>query len=205
MSAVLRQPEVVRAFFAIELDAAARAAAAEVAKLLRPKQPHQAVRWVQPENYHVTLRFLGNVATESLGDLVANTAHALQGSAPFELELAGSLAFPRASKPRAVVLALEPREAITRLAAAVERGAVASGQHPLPRAFRSHLTLGRVRRGAKTRDLKFEGESPQRVLFPVREVVLFRSRLTQSGPEYTALERIALGARDHPFSKDLEE
>jgi 2'-5' RNA ligase len=205
LSAALRQPEVVRAFFAIELDAAARSAAAEVSQRLRPKQPQQAVRWVSPENYHVTLRFLGNLASESLDELLANAARELQDSTPFELELTDTIAFPQANKPRAVVLGLEPHAPIAQLAAAVERGAVASGQRRERRGFRSHLTLGRVRRGVSTRDLQFDDERPEPVLFPVREVVLFRSQLTQSGPEYTALGRLPLGASVHPFPKDLED
>jgi len=201
MSAALRQPEVVRAFFAIELGAAARAAAGEVAKTLRAVQPHDAVRWVRPENLHVTLRFLGNVETGDLAEIVASVARELEGSVPFEVALGASHGFPKPNQPRAVVLELQPEEPIAGLAAAVERGVVSAGQRRERKRFRAHLTLGRIRRGVKARDLHFEGESPEPVPFPVREVVLFRSQLSQAGPEYTALERISLGALVHPFPK----
>lgn len=205
MSAALRQPELVRAFFAIELDKTARAAAGRVAGVLRKSHAERAVRWVRPENFHVTLRFLGNVESGSLAELAGHVAEALAGSRPFELALGAAHGFPKPKQPRAVVLDLEPKAPVVALAAAVERGAVTSGLRRESKRFRAHLTLGRVRRDVKARDLHFEGERSEAVLFPVREVVLFRSQLTQQGPEYTALERIPLGVLVHPFSKDLED
>lgn len=203
MSAALSpEANVIRAFFAIELASTARSAAASVADALRAKQPGNDVRWVRPENYHVTLRFVGNIDASETAALARNVALELRPGAPFEVVLESSQPFPRANEPRAVVLGLSPYEPLATLAAAVERGAVASGLRPDRRAFRSHLTLGRVRRGARTRRGVFAGEDPRPASFVVREVVLLRSELRTGGPEYTALERIPLGASDHPISTE---
>jgi 2'-5' RNA ligase len=203
------EPRPIRAFFAFELDERVRGAAAEVAVALRAKQPRDEVRWVRPENYHVTLRFLGNIDPAGVSELTAQVASEVRSQAPFEVQVGSSLPFPRANKPRAVVLSLEPEEPIVKLAAAVERGVVAFGLRAEKRRFRSHLTLGRTSRSAETRCPDFRADAPAEARFPVREVVLFRSELRATGsnrssPTYTALERISLGASDHPISTLME-
>ena len=67
----------MRAFFAVELDAAAREAAADVQQQLRRAHDARAVRWVDPANFHVTLRFLGNVEADGIGPLAATVAESL--------------------------------------------------------------------------------------------------------------------------------
>lgn len=181
----------VRVFFAIELGDAAHEAAAQVLRELRRAPGADAVRWVRPEAMHVTLRFIGEVASQRLAPLVREVAVEVAGTAGFELGLGAACLFPSPRRPRVVALELGPRDRLAELAASVERGVVAAGLEPEERPFRAHLTLGRLRRGRPPRT---EGlGAPRGTVSPVSEIVLFRSELAPSGAQYTALERLSLG------------
>jgi 2'-5' RNA ligase len=185
----------VRTFLAVELSDAARRAAGRVSEALRAEDRAGAVRWVRPENLHVTLRFLGEVEPARVALLVREVGHALTGEAGFEAQLGAVHAFP-ARRPRVVALEVEPAARLAALAEAVERGVVAAGFAPEPRRFHAHATLGRVRVG---RQLELaSGVAPEPEPFPVREVVLFESRLAPAGASYTPLERVALGGVASP-------
>lgn len=181
----------VRAFFAIDLTASAREAAQAVVHALRGLPGGDAVRWVRPEGLHVTLYFLGNIAWSQATPLARSVEEEVRGIAPFDLALGAAHLFPSARRPRVVALDVEPAEPVARLAAAVERGVVREGFEPESRAFRAHLTLGRVRTG--------RGPDPSgaaaAALSPVDAVVLFRSEFSRSGARYTPLERVGFS---HP-------
>ena len=189
MIASRRHGAVVRSFFALALPEPVRAACAGRVRELQGRPQGDAVRWVRPEGYHLTLRFLGNVETQRLSELVKGVAEALSESSPFDAVLGEPVAFPE-RRPRVVALEAQPTEALAGLALCVEEGVVAIGLPPEKRRFKAHLTLGRVR---NRRIPSLEGVgAPQPGGFPVQEVVLYRSDLQRDGARYTVLERIAL-------------
>jgi 2'-5' RNA ligase len=134
---------------------------------------------------------------------------------PFALRLGSAGLFPTPRRPRVVALGLEPAAPLEELAGAVERAVVAEGFAPEERAFRAHLTLGRVtarpRSGRAASRRRAESGPPHGRRFPsvaaaplpaeefaVEEAVLFRSELSPAGSRYTPLERIPLaGASIH--------
>lgn len=179
---------LVRAFFAIDLDAAARTAALGVLHALREAPGGGAVRWVRPEGLHVTLHFLGNIERAQAAPLARAVGEAVRGIAPFDLVLGAACPFPSARRPRVLALDVAPVQPIAELAAAVERGVAREGFEPERRPFRAHLTLGRIQKG--------RGPDPSGVAAGassrVQEVVLFRSELSRSGARYTPLERVGL-------------
>jgi len=181
----------VRAFFAIDLAAAAREAAQGVVHVLREVPGGDAVRWVRPEGLHVTLYFLGNIAWSQATPLARSVEEEVRGIEPFDLVLGAARLFPSARRPRVVALDVEPAEPVAQLAAAVERGVVREGFDPASRSFRAHLTLGRIQKG--------RGPDPSGAAAaassPVDAVVLFRSELSRSGARYTPLDRVGFS---HP-------
>jgi len=179
----------VRAFFAWEPPDAAKQALAALAGELRERPHGDAVRWVRPEGYHVTLRFLGNVPAADVPALARAVEGALAGCASFPLALGATRAFPSARQPRVVVIELEPEADLAALAARVEAGVVAAGLPAEKRRFRAHLTLGRVR-GRRVPAL--DAKPPAAGALDVREVVLFRSDLGRDGSRYTPLAQLPL-------------
>lgn len=186
----MRADQRVRSFIAVALSEGAREAAAQLAGRLRQKERGEGVRWVRPESYHLTLRFLGNVAREAIPELAESVAGQVAASAPFAICLGAPLVFPSPRQPRVIALAVEPESTLTSLAEGVERGVQAAGLPAERRRFRAHLTLGRVR---NRRFPSLEGEGAVDCpAFPVDEIVLYKSDLHRTGAVYTALERIEL-------------
>jgi 2'-5' RNA ligase len=147
------------------------------------KAPLPGARWIDPENYHLTLRFIGDVDgstardfTQSLGQIDA---------APFDLKLDGLGSFG-SNTPRAIfahVATSQPLEALQR---ATERAAREAGLPPEPRNFRPHITLARLR-GARPEQVARYLERYGAFLstpFPVSEFVLFSSRDSVGGGPY---------------------
>jgi 2'-5' RNA ligase len=197
----------IRAFFALELGAAARRRAVAAIDALRGAPGGDDVRWARGETLHVTLRFLGATDPADVPQLVRAVSDATRAIAPFELALGALDAFPP-RRPRVVALGLEPAAAVAALAAAVERGVAAAGLPPEQRAFHPHVTLGRARRERRIPRELLEEESLRRVTasvtapgdaWDVVETVLFRSELSPTGARYTPLDRVPLGARGGPL------
>ena len=182
----------LRLFWALEIGAAARARAAGIAAALRDQPGDDGVRWVREESLHVTLRFLGATDPARVADLEREVERATRGISPFAVSLAGTVLFPSPRRARVVALELSPADPLGTLAARIERGAVAAGFPPEPRAFRPHLTLGRARdrrgiRLAVTASVTAHGDA-----WDVTETVLFRSDLAPGGARYTPLARVPL-------------
>ncbi len=185
--------ENLRTFFAVTLSKEAREAAAQLAGRLRGSERGEGVRWVRPEGYHLTLRFLGNVTRDAVAELAERVTEEVAPLAPFAIQLGGALVFPSPRNPRVIALAVEPEALLAFLAERVEHGVVAVGLKAERRRFRAHLTLGRVR---NRRFPSVDGEaSIDCPAFPVDEIVLFQSDLQRTGAVYTPLERIALRGR----------
>jgi 2'-5' RNA ligase len=179
----------VRAFFAWEPPETAKDALGALARELRARPDGDAVRWVRPEGYHVTLRFLGNVPVTELPTLAKSVEGALAGAAPFPVTFGAAHAFPSVRQPRVVVIELAPEALLAALAERVEAGVVAAGLPAERRRFRAHLTLGRVR-GRRVPAL--DAPAPAAGALEVRDVVLFRSDLGEGGSRYSPLAQLPL-------------
>lgn len=193
----------IRAFVAIELDDAVREGLQRGQQELRTacaRERLEIVRWVAPENIHLTVKFLGNVDTARLGALEGAVERAARASAPFELTARGVGCFPDPTYPNTVWVGLEGQvQEAARLARAVEDECAAAGFPRDERGFTPHLTLGRVKRERERRERAAVGELVMRM--PTREwgmiragsLALIRSDLKPQGPVYTVLKRTRLG------------
>ncbi len=148
-------------------------------------------RWVEPQNLHVTLRFLGQLEQKSVARLVPELS---QIRAPqFELGLKEWGQFGGSGLARVVWLGVGVgAQPLIELAAQVEDACRRAGLPPADRQFRAHLTLARARdrRGAKLHELP---PVPAVRPWPVREVVLFQSRRGASGAIYLSIFSLPLG------------
>ncbi|MDH3195501.1 MAG: RNA 2',3'-cyclic phosphodiesterase [Hyphomicrobiales bacterium] len=159
--------------------------------LLRGGLP--GARWIDPENYHVTLRFIGNVD----GPVANDVADALrQISRPsFELALEGLGAFGN-RRPRSLWAGIKPAPALNDLRAEVERSLQRIGLEPEHRRFTPHITLARLR-GASEPDvaayLTLRGNF-QTASFPVGRFVLLSSKASRGGGPYVMEDAYPLAA-----------
>ncbi len=181
----------LRAFIALPLSEETQRRAAGMRDELQGQFPETRLRWVRPENLHLTLRFLGQLESERIPVLAQHLKAELANSARFSFHLTPPFVFPSASRPRVIALGLEPPEPLQGLAQAVERAVCASGLAAEARPFRPHITLARFPR--KTRLANLAGElEVGAITEQAGEVVLFRSVLTSTGPVYSVLEKFDL-------------
>jgi 2'-5' RNA ligase len=106
------------------------------------------VRWVGADALHLTLKFLGEVQPAQRPDIERALAAAVQGARPFELGLGGFGAFPAVERPRVIWVACEGTPPLELLQHRVEIETERLGFPVEARAFRPHVTLGRVGRDA---------------------------------------------------------
>ena len=135
----------VRAFVGLPLAAPLQTPVTSLIETLRKRPDGDAVRWVNPEGLHLTLRFLGNVPTERVPELAEALRERLADVEPFAIKLGGPEPFPAPRRPRVVVLGCSPVDPVAELAARMEGLAVELGFPPERRTFKAHLTLGRLR------------------------------------------------------------
>jgi 2'-5' RNA ligase len=187
----------VRLFVATLLHDDLRDAVAAVQRAIARAWPasDRAVKWVEPENFHFTLKFLGEVPEEE----IPAVAQAVRGAAlggPFEIAVEGVGVFPSLRNPRVLWIGVgEGRDRLRVLAHRVEEALVRVGFPREGRPFEPHLTIGRVREGRDVRGLgpALEGVRDAKIgRQRVGSVVVMTSRLGPRGPSYSPREVIAL-------------
>ena len=155
------------------------------------------VRWVKPDNIHLTLKFLGDT-DPSLGSAVRTAMQtAVAGQRPLELATGGLGGFPSLKRPRVIWQAVTGdierlRTIQTRLAA----GLAPCGFKPEGRPFRAHLTIGRIRKpqrwGAREAAMVTQhGDMPAQP-FTADTLIWYRSQLHPQGAVYSELARVPL-------------
>ncbi len=149
-------------------------------------------RIVPPANWHVTLRFLGDVEDLGRERLLKELDDAGLGE-PFVVGWGGLGAFPRPGRATVLWIGAERGSAdLGRLAADVEEAVVAAGFPQEQRPFRSHLTLSRIRPHQDVSQL-LETAGSFDLAMGVDRVVVYRSHLGRGGARYEEIEEFPLG------------
>lgn len=148
-------------------------------------------RWIDPENYHVTLRFIGDIDGYAANEIASTLVRI--NRRPFEVSLRGLSSFG-SKKPRAVVASVVPSRPLMELQAELERLMQRFGLDPEGRKFIPHVTLARLR-DSSNQDvadyLSVRGYFPTRT-FTASRFVLFSSRDSVGGGPYVVEDSYAL-------------
>jgi len=184
----------LRLFVAILLDQRVRRRLGELQDRLR--HSCEGVRWVKPEQLHLTVQFLGDVDD---GD-VALVAEALREAAtraePLVVTVSGCGCFPATGLVRVVWAGMtDTSGSLGRAVDAIRRALGGVGFAPDRRAWSAHITLGRVRDGRTSDAIRraMERYRYDALEQPVDSVVLMSSVLSASGSAYTEVCRATLG------------
>lgn len=190
----------VRCFIAIHLPSSVLAELASLEEKLKAGR-HPFVKWVDPGSLHLTLKFLGNAAADSIPEITLAMRRAAGPHSPFHLQLAGTGAFPNWQRPQVMWAGvggdLDRLEALQK---DVEAVVSPLGFPTEPRPWSAHLTLGRLRDRAGGDDRRRFAQFAQGVgwrtslPFEVDAISLIRSQLTPAGPIYTDLAAAPLTA-----------
>lgn len=155
------------------------------------------VKWVEADNLHITLLFLGEVDARETPEICRAVESACRSIRPFSFTLAGTSAFPTPRRPRTLIVGVtEGGPELIALHDAIESPLMELGCYRREdRPFKPHLTLGRIKGQVDTAPLigaikQFEGwQGGQNT---VDEVLVMSSELKADGPEYTILSRARL-------------
>ncbi len=150
-------------------------------------------RWVKPENYHLTLRFIGEQPAHRAEEIDA-ALMALRGRA-FRLAFAGVGTFEKAGRSTALWLGVERNEALERLRAKIETALQRAGLAPERRRFMPHVSLARLDGVAEPRLASYVQAHNLFRTEPVEvgHFTLFSSWPGNEQPVYTAEVEYALG------------
>lgn len=186
--------EEVRAFVAVLLGQDLQHKIALVQEEFIKISPE--VKWVSEENFHVTLKFLGNVEEHLLGDISEALIEALGDVEPFDIEIGSVGAFPSKGRPKTVwVDVTSGGSELKNLAERVDKALETVGFPCEDRPFRSHITIGRVKddRGArKLSNALRDAQIGMIGTIRVDAVALMKSELRRVGPIYTMLSETPL-------------
>lgn len=175
----------IRAFIAVELPGPVKNALGDVAQTLAGRVPRGAVRWVRPEQMHLTLRFLGDTAIDQLPAIHSVMDDIMRGNPPFALRLATVDCFPNPRRPRVIWVGLAGDESrLHALKIALDEHLAPLGWPPEGKPFRAHLTLGRVKDEREVQGVEWAANVPP-LDMPVTAIHLIESQLRPSGPIYT--------------------
>ncbi len=186
----------MRLFIAVLIPPPIIEALAQVQSQLRQQLPDRTLRWVAPENFHITLLFLGEQPEARLPEIQRALQSASQLSEPFEIEVRGLGAFPNWNRTNVLWAGVEdPSQTLARLSHHLERTLM---ERPSGKPFHAHITFARFK-DPRAHDL------PKRLIdaverlsnpsfgrFTVSHLSLMLSELRPEGSRYTELERFAL-------------
>jgi 2'-5' RNA ligase len=189
----------IRAFIAIPVDDAVRAEMARVQEQLQDALGGRIVLWVQRPNMHFTLKFLGNVGVDDVAGIRTRLERIAERFSPLQLGARGLACFPNLTHPRNVWAQLYgDTTTTTLLAAEIDKELETLGVARDTRGFTPHLTIGRVRREATSRERARLGElvglqnSTMFGEINAHHIELIQSDLQPHSPHYTTLARIPL-------------
>ena len=195
-----------RLFFAFDIDEPCREALTrlvdELAERLDPlgSGSKGRVKWVERENLHLTVSFLGSIPESRLTE-IRSVLEPRFGSRTFELRFDRLGAFPDRGAPRVIWVGASAGAAPAEIAQRELEQRLESIGVPLEgRPFRAHLTLGRFRepsRASQGRAIRDFAMAPIGPLL-VDHITLYESHLSNRGPSYDALMRMTLGSTVTP-------
>lgn len=186
----------IRAFFALSMPKSIQHLLAEVLISAQKCIPAAAVHWMHRENLHITLQFMPEVHLNDIAQLIEDVRINLTNTPSFYLELKDIEFFPTPTHPRIISLAVGPSDRLIQLSAAIGQGIKTSNYPVETRAFRGHLTLGRLR---YVHHQSFSLEQIKIPLIPkiwINEICLFESKPGKEHSNYIPLAHLNLKRAD---------
>lgn len=204
----------MRLFFAAVPPEDVRSEVARVQADLRDRVGASGVRWTRPEQFHFTLKFLGETPEERIPEAIEAARETASATSPFSLTLAHVGALPDARHPRTIFVGVGEKVAeglpVLRALAEYLSGALERRGFPADtRPFRAHLTVARIGSQAGANSVSralapraAEVYNVDRIgAFALADFVLMHSVLGPKGSEYTIVESFQLA----PFTAQRGE
>ncbi|EMR75031.1 2''-5'' RNA ligase [Thermoplasmatales archaeon SCGC AB-540-F20] len=180
-----------RGFIAIDINATPN-----ILKFLKDITNSNAdVKLVEPQNIHITLKFLGDVPEDKINDIEQIMKYSVKEIEPFTIKLSETGVFPNQNYIKVIWIGIKDTETIETIARSIDERLSQLGFKKEKRGFSAHLTIGRVKT-AKNKQLLLKAiEDYKDFEFSTQDVnsiKLKKSDLTPKGPIYTTLKEVKL-------------
>ena len=190
--------EQIRSFIAIELPDELKLGLTQLQSRLKlAKQPW--AKWVDPYSIHLTLKFLGNIVIDRIGEITRAIEDAAQGITPFHLEVKELGVFPNMRRVQVIWVGVSGEvDKLGQLQQGIESNLAHLGFAPESRPFSPHLTLARLRDRAPFDERQRFGQLIAGTKFEavyaieVDAISLMRSQLTREGAIYSRISSVGL-------------
>jgi len=163
---------------------------------IRKNLPQTCIRWVQPQNIHLTLFFFGQVGRDQIDQIIKAMKFSSQLISPISLEVVGLGAFPRLNKPNVIWLGVRSDPQIFTLFDTLRNQLIKSRFSIESRPLSLHLTLARVSRNATNIQREQIAKTLSKISITslgnslIKSLQLYESDLQPNGPIYTKLATI---------------
>lgn len=160
--------------------------------LLEIREPIEGVRWQNPEQMHLTLKFLGDTPRQEISGIEQELKQL--AAEPFSMDISGVGQFPKSGPPRVVWAGVSDNELLLQLQAEVEKRCSKLGFPPEDREYHPHITLARVKnnRNSAIEELIHRHSDFSLNDIPVDRLVLYESQLQPEGAVHNPLTSFTL-------------
>ena len=166
------------------------------------------VRWVKDEHIHLTMKFLGDLPDNIAADVCRLSQNVAAEFEPFEFTALGAGCFANHGRPRVIWVGVEdPSGSVRRLHDRIETTLAPLGLRRELRAFKPHITLGRVRSARNALELRSEVERNKTFRAgtqQAREITIYSSQLSPEGPVHTVISRAVFGGEPASPTPNLD-
>ncbi len=155
----------------------------------------ETIKWVEENNFHLTLRFLGNTTQSQVEEIQHSLEKIVSKLQPFQINIKGIGYFESKKQPRVLFAKIDDSPTLQLLATEIKKQIIAFGFKNGTREFSPHLTLGRIKFINRKNDFyssinKFEETEIQKII--VSKIILYQSILKPGGPIYKPVKIINL-------------
>lgn len=190
----LSDKNVARVFIASSLNEEAKNLIKDIQSNI--KKLNCQIKWVKPENVHLTLKFLGNIESDRIDELKKLVQSTSKMTQSIKSDLFNLGAFPNSQKPKILWVGLSDNESkIAQLAETIETSLSTIGFSKEKRSFKPHVTIGRVRSFKNIKPLSetiSQFSVKNAVAQNIDNITIYKSTLTPTGPIYEVLKKFEL-------------
>jgi 2'-5' RNA ligase len=189
--------EQIRSFIAIELPAELKQALAQLEAQLQAGN-QSWIKWVKPDSIHLTLKFLGNIASDTTAAVTGAIKASARDLKPFRLKVKELGGFPNLKRVKVAWVGISGEvDNLSQLQKRLETNLTPLGFAPESRSFTPHLTLARLSERASPNERQSFGKLIASTRFEaidikVKDISLMRSQLTRAGAIYTRISLVGL-------------
>jgi len=190
--------DTLRTFIAVDFPIEIKAKIEEITTYFRTQLPSNVIKWVDANNMHLTLKFMGETTANQLEPIKRAMQQVVTTFPIFEIAIENLGMYPNAKKPRVIWLGISGEENLISLHKKLDLALKEIGIQPERRPFSPHLTVGRVRRSVDPESVIIVGKTLSEFKVStlgrvkINELIYYQSELTPQGPNYTILQSTPL-------------